>query len=48
MTDNNICRVCGKPVLVQIMKNTGLCSQKCENIESGKTPQPTNAKEVVE
>ena len=23
--DNNICRECGNPVLVQIQKNTGFC-----------------------
>lgn len=28
---DNICGVCGKPVLVQIQKNTGLCSQRCED-----------------
>lgn len=30
MDDNNICGVCKKPIRVQIMKNTGLCSQVCE------------------
>lgn len=48
MTDNNRCRVCDKPILVQIQKNTGLCSQVCENIESGKTKPATNEKSVVE
>lgn len=28
MNDN--CGVCGKPIRVQIMKNTGVCSQVCE------------------
>lgn len=30
MEDNNICGVCGNAITVQIQKNTGLCSQKCE------------------
>lgn len=29
MNDN--CGVCGKPIRVQIQKNTGVCSQVCEN-----------------
>jgi predicted nucleic acid-binding Zn ribbon protein len=28
MNDN--CGVCGKPIRVQIQKNTGVCSQVCE------------------
>lgn len=31
MEDNNICKVCEKPIRVQIQKNTRLCSQVCEN-----------------
>jgi hypothetical protein len=27
---NEKCGVCGKPVLVQIQKNTGVCSQVCQ------------------
>lgn len=42
------CEVCTKDVLVQIQKNTGLCSQKCENVKNGKVPHPTNANSVVE
>jgi hypothetical protein len=32
MEDNNICGVCKEPIKVQIQKNTGLCSQKCEKV----------------
>lgn len=46
--DNSHCEVCGNPVLVQIQKNTGFCSQKCEDVKKGKVPHPTNAKSVVE
>lgn len=40
MLDNNICGVCGNPIRVQIMKNTGLCSQVCEKKAKN---QSTNA-----
>lgn len=35
-----ICGVCGNPVQVQIQKNTGICSQKCEKAAA---KQSTNA-----
>lgn len=28
------CRVCGRPVEVMVMKNTGLCSGRCEKAEA--------------
>lgn len=32
MNDN--CGVCGNPIRVQIQKNTGVCSQKCEKLKA--------------
>lgn len=31
---NDICGVCGKPIRVQIQKNTGICSQACEKLKA--------------
>lgn len=31
MSDNNTCETCGKPVEVQIQKNTGFCCARCED-----------------
>jgi hypothetical protein len=38
-----ICKVCGNYIQVQIQKNTGLCSQRCE-----KAAEKINIKSISE
>jgi hypothetical protein len=35
MSETEECTICTKPVQVQIMKGTGICSEKCRKIRDG-------------